>query len=208
MSLNTNFSNHANPCAISFQAAFKTEIPVKDAERLLNIKKLFAQKTQHYNSDTLTLTRSKDPCFSEYPILTITDEIFAGDYKYAHIVDNFDELMQSMTDRQIVKKLINYFKIMKKEAEYDNYVKKTDNILENLKRKIKAYKQGAENCAESGDEVFASRYRTIAQSIQGRINSISAEKQQKTSKILSVIDKIAENEPDLDHVSGCLREIG
>ena len=203
MDINSNYNN----TKLSFQARFISELPVKNVKRLANIQELFSQKTQQYAEDTLTLTKSKDSCFGDYPLLAFGKEMLCGDYRYSHIVDNMDELMQSMTDNQIVKKLINYFKVMKKEQQFDKYVDETDNSLKELRKVKKQNAEIAKNLLIRGKTTLSSRYRTLATLNKRKIEALEVEKAQKAGKILSDMEKIAINEPDLAHVPECIRDV-
>lgn len=203
MDINSNYNN----TKLSFQARFISELPVKNVKRLANIQELFSQKTQQYAEDTLTLTKSKDSSFGDYPLLAFGKEMLCGDYRYSHIVDNMDELMQSMTDNQIVKKLINYFKVMKKEQQFDKYVDETDNSLKELRKVKKQNAEIAKNLLIRGKTTLSSRYRTLATLNKRKIEALEVEKAQKAGKILSDMEKIAINEPDLAHVPECIRDV-
>ena len=207
MSLNTNFSNSSNRSAVSFQAALRTEIPVKDLERLANIKKLFGKATEHYKSDTLTYTMSKDPAFAEYPVVTTTpNRISCGEYRYSHLIDNFDELMQKMSDNQIVKKLVNYFKTMKKEEQFDNFMDGINKEIGNVKNSKDKNLLTAKLSARRGNNKTAAQFRTLAENNQKRIDSLEAQKLKEGNRILQDIEKSVKNEPDLAHVPDAIRD--
>ena len=206
MSLNTNFSNSSNRSAVSFQAALRTEIPVKDLE-LANIKKLFSKATEHYKSDTLTYTMSKDPSFAEYPVVTTTpNRTICDDYRYSHLIDNFDELMQKMSDNQIVKKLVNYFKTMKKEEQFDNFMDSINKEIDNVKSSKNKNLLTAELSARRGNNKTAAQFRTLAENNQKRIDSLEAQKLKEGNRILQDIEKSVKNEPDLSHVPDAIRD--
>ena len=203
MDINSNYNN----TKLSFQARFISELPVKNVKRLANIQELFSQKTQQYAEDTLTLTKSKDSSFGDYPLLAFGKEMLCGDYRYSHIINNIDELMQSMTDNQIVKKLINYFKVMKKEQQFDRYVDETENSLKGLRKVKKQNAEIAKDLLLRGKTTLSSRYRTLATLNKRKIEALEAEKAKNAEKILNDMEKITVNEPDLAHVPECIRDV-
>lgn len=198
MNLNTNYSTtNQHP---TFQASFKTEIPVNNMERLTNIMKIFSEKTQHYANDTLTLSMSKDPAFAEYPILRTTDEIHCEEYSYSHLAPNLDELMQTMSDSQIAKKLISFFKAMKKEEQIDIKMADFDKSIEHLKATRNHNKKLAESCSRSGQTKLESQFANLAKSNQLRLNNIQAEKSNTLTVMINDLRKITKNEPDLEEL--------
>ena len=203
MDINSNYNN----TKLSFQARFISELPVKNVKRLANIQELFSQKTQQYAEDTLTLTKSKDSSFGDYPLLAFGKEMLCGDYRYSHIINNMDELMQSMTDNQIVKKLINYFKVMKKEQQFDRYVDETENSLKGLRKVKKQNAEIAKDLLMRGKTTLSSRYRTLAILNKRKIEALEAEKAKNAGKILNDMEKITVIEPDLAHVPECIRDV-
>ena len=73
MNINTNYSVQNpvnNGSKVAFQARFISDLPVKNLEKFAKVQDMFAQKTQHYANDVLTLTLSKDPIFKDYAVLT------------------------------------------------------------------------------------------------------------------------------------------
>lgn len=203
MNIDNNYYNsHANHSSLAFKASLNTELPIKNVKRFINIKNLFAQKTQHYPYDTLTLTMSKDPAFEEYPILTTNTSCIDGDdYKYSHLIESFDELMDNLSDNQIVKKFVNYFKMLKKEEEFDTCVNQANKTINHL-TEVKSHNDFlADCCKEEGRTKLASQYRTISKSIQGKIDSVSAKHEAEKARLLADMDKIAKKEPELGFVS-------
>ena len=62
MNINTNYSAQIpvdNGSKVTFQARFISDLPVKNLEKFVTVQDMFAQKTQHYANDVLTLTKSK-----------------------------------------------------------------------------------------------------------------------------------------------------
>lgn len=201
--MNSNYSN----TKFSFQARFVSDLPVKNVKRLTNIQELFSKKTQHYAEDTLLLTKSKDSSFGDYPILALGKEMCCGDYRYSHIVGSMDELMQSMSDNQIVKKLINYFKVMKKEQQFDKYVDQTDKSLKGLREVRKQNAEIAKDLLMRGKTSLSSRYRMLATHNKRKIEALETEKAKKAGQILTDMEKITVKEPDLAHVPVCIRDV-
>lgn len=203
MNINNNSSSIQNPnSALSFRAALKTDLPVKDLKRFANIQDLFAKKTQHYASDVVSLTKSKDKSFAEFTVLAMNkNNVSVGDYKYSHIIDSIDSMMDKMTDNQIVKKFINYFKMMKKEEQFDKSVVAADKTIEHLTAVRDKNLFVARRCSESGNQTLAAKYDTIAKSVKDKLDSVMYAHEAEKAKILSDMDKIAKNEPELNFVS-------
>lgn len=202
MNINNNYLNQQNSNqALSFKAAFKTELPVKNLKRLANIQDLFAKKTQHYANDTLTLTVSKDPSFKDYPVLTTNpSKMGCEDYKYSHLIDSLDTLMDKMSDNEIVKKFVNYFKMMKKEEAFDNSVAQADKVVKHLTAVKDKNEFLAKSCFESGKNTLGLQYEAIANNIQKKLDSVKLQHETDKTKMISDMEKIANNEPALNFV--------
>lgn len=204
--ISTNYSNSASsPSVVSFKARFNVDIPVKELKKLADIQEMFAAKTQHYAGDTLILTKSKDPSFSNYPVLT-TGKVEGSDYKYAHIFENFNEMLESMPESQLVKKLISYFKMLKKEEELSNYNSRMDKSIEHMRLSLLNNAKRSKYCEAAGNETLASRFKVLAENNQRKLISLQNDKQKGADKILSNMDKIAAEEPELKYVPEILRD--
>lgn len=202
MNISNNYLQQGNSSsALSFKAAFKTNLPVKDLKRLANIQDLFAKKTQHYASDSLTLTISRDPAFTNFPVLTTnTKRMGVDDYKYSHLVNSLDSLMENMSDNEIAKKFVNYFKMLKKEEYFDACVAKVDKTVKHLNL-VKAKNEFlAKCCLESGKKSLAFQYDAIAKNVQKKLDSVKVQHEADKAKIISEMEKIAKNEPALNFV--------
>lgn len=208
MNINTNYSAQIpvdNGSKVTFQARFISDLPVKNLEKFVTVQDMFAQKTQHYANDVLTLTKSKDPSFKEYSVLT-TGKIVGEDYKFAHIVENFDEMLESLPENQLVKKLVSYFKMLKKEEELSDYNSKMDKTIEHVRTVLITNTKRAKYCEDAGDKRLAARFNALAENNQKKLISLQEEKHKGSDKILGNMDKIAENEPDLQYVPEILRD--
>lgn len=202
MNINNNYLNQQNPSqALSFKASLKTDLPVKNLKRFANIQDLFAKKTQHYASDSLTLTLSKDPSFVDYPVLTTNpNRMGVEDYKYSHLIDSMDTLMDKMSDNEIVKKFVNYFKMLKKEEAFDDCVAKADKTLKHLTAVKDKNEFLSQRSMESGKKTLALQYGALAKNVQRKIDSVKLQNEAEKAKIISDMDKIAKNEPTLNFV--------
>ena len=199
MIINNNCTTQTQKPA--FTAAFKTDMPVKNLKRLANIQDLFAKKTQHYANDTLTLTKSMDPSFDEMPVVTTTiNEMQYEDYKYAHLFEPLDNMMERVTDNQIVKTLINYFKMLKKREAFDVCVNNANKTIEHLEFTKAKNESVAENCFEAGKTVMGNRYKVLAQNAQKKLESVKLQQENDKAKIVKEMQKIADNEPSLNFV--------
>ena len=200
MSLNINNSNQsANHNHIAFKAKLHTDIPIKDVKRFTQIQKMFSNETKDCAKDKLILTMSKDPFFKNEQILT-TGEPGADDFKYSHLISNFDKLMDTMPNKKIVKKLVNYFKMMKKEKEYDSYHTGINKTVTHLKAMEKQNLNRAEICKNKGKDALASQFQTIAESNKKKLAAVEIKKAKETSKIIKEMNIIAKREPELAHV--------
>lgn len=199
MILNNNYTTQSNQPA--FKAAFKTDISVSDVKRLANIQKIFAAKTQHYVNDTLTLTMSKDPIFQNYPVVTTnTNKLGVDDYKFSHIIEPLDDLMETMSDNQIVKKLVNYFKMLKKEEAFDKCMDTANKKIQHLDLLKEKNEFTADRCLVSGNTAMADRYNALARNIQKKLDSVVLQKDKDRAQLIGDMTKIAENEPSLGYV--------
>ena len=193
-------SNNYNNSPVSFQAKLVTEIPIKDAKKLLNVKKLFEEKSQHYKYDTLTVGKSLDPDFDEYVAVRTSDAITCGEYKYSHIIEDFDEIFENLSENEIVKKLLSYFKVMKKEEQFDNrahgFNSKIDRISHSRKQNIKdaKYYRKKENTR------YAARHEALAANYQAKLDKLQEEKIKRLNRIASDMDKTIGNNTELSHV--------
>lgn len=208
MNINTNYSVQNpvnNGSKVAFQARFISDLPVKNLEKFAKVQDMFAQKTQHYANDVLTLTLSKDPIFKDYAVLT-TGKVEGVDYKFAHIVENFDEMLESLPENKLVKKLVSYFKMLKKEEALSEYNSKMDKNIEHIRTLLLTNAKRAKYCEDAGDKTLASRFSALAENNQRKLTSLQEEKQKGSDKILDNMDKIAKNEPELQYIPDILRE--
>ncbi len=203
--ISTNYSNSAsNPNGLSFQARLRVDVPVKDLKKLANIQEMFANKTQHYAEDTLYLTRNLDPDFDEYPVVT-TGKVQGAYYKYSHIFGDFDEMLESMPEDNLVKKLISHFKMLKKEEEFDNHNLRMDESINHIRESLSKNTQRSKYCEDMGNETLASRFKFLAENNQRKIISLQEEKKKGADRILADMEKIVEAEPELDYVTAIFR---
>lgn len=189
----------------SFQATFKTEIPIANLERLEKIQKIFAEKTKHYKGDILTLSKSLDSSFEGYSILRITDKVSCGDYQYCHLAPNIDELMHTMTDNQIAKKLIRYFQMLKKEEKMNKVMDRFNEKITHLKGVKLNNLSISEATAKAGKKDISAQFRILANSNQKRLEALIAEQNMVSDKLINDMEKIAKDEPDLDFVPNIYR---
>lgn len=165
---------------------------------------MFANKTQHYAEDTVFLTRSKDPDFDEYPVLT-NGQVRGSDYRYYLIFGDFNEMLESMPENKLVKKLICYFKMLKKIEAFENHNLRMNNSIEHMELSLLKNTKRSKYCESSGNETLASRFKFLAENNQRKIISLQEEKQKGADRILADMEKIVEAEPELDFVPAIFR---
>lgn len=193
-----NTINNSNN--MSFQASLKVSVPVKDKARLEAINKMFQDKTQNYLSDVLHISKNPDLDYGNTQIhhLSINKP---RKYQFpAHIMPNFDEMMAKLNDAELVKKLVQLFKAMKTEQEYNKFEEK---IAEGISSATRAIKQNIiyrDRYKRLGKDDYAQTYETLIENSKNRIQALKVEHKAEEAKVVKELEKITAGDEDLEHI--------
>jgi hypothetical protein len=162
---------------VSFGAKLNINVPVANKARLANISQKFQEATANFPDDKLMISYCPDEAFEGYQIAHLSNIKSGSDYAAAHIIQNLNKILKNdKNDESVVKTLKNYFMSLVIDDSTHSMCKDIDERIFKL-QKIKAHNQMLANLhKESGNEIYAKRYSYIAESNQGRIDSLKKEK--------------------------------
>lgn len=205
--INTNFYSNQNN-NISFQANLATEIkiPKKFAEKFANVADKFSKTTEHYPNDEMTLCRSLDSSFDEYPAVRLGDKISIGDYKYSHIIENLNEMFEKLSENELTKKFVRYFKVMKKEQEFEKAADRAEKGISDLRDTYNLNKGLSEAYQKRNNPLFADRYSKIAARNKAKLDSMENALKEKQTRIIGDMEIIVKDDRDLNHIPGIYRD--
>ena len=193
-SINTNYSSSY---PIAFQAYFKSEIPIQCAEKLSEVVKGFRIATNHNPKDTMTLVPFDKPEVSDFIGYLMLNKPDSGTCKYKHTIYDFNSLLEQRSVKDIVEKLVNYFKTMKKEEEFDKLTEKMNKEIESLTDVHIDNMRTAQTFEQEGNIKFANRYKVIAKSNLDKINELKAKLAAEQNKIIEKIREFSNKEPEI-----------
>jgi hypothetical protein len=189
----TNIANTTNN-APAFGASLKIDTAIKDAKRLKNIQKLFAEKTARYPRETLRLSLNEDTLSLQGTILNSKRETSC------HILPRtMDQIMENLTDNEVAKKLVRLFKGLKVEDKAMTSIVDLEKQHEHLINMSKLNKTKAKAFKATGDIKMSNIYRTLADknlkqaekiNLKGSISDINA-------RYLKTLEKISSGDEDL-----------
>lgn len=177
----------------TFGAKFRVTTPVKDNVRLQNIQKAFSEKTAEIN-DTLSMTRLGNEWDNMecYYLGTNQDKAIGGFFK-----TSLDSMMETLSDNDIVTKLVKTLKAMKELNKREYSCMGFDNEKYRAEHEQKRNMLIAQGCRDKGDEVMAGRFEFLASCFGKKLAKIEAEESKINNRFLERLNKIAEGDEDI-----------
>lgn len=185
-----NINNSTNP---NFGANLRITSPVKDSIRLQNIQKVFSEKTADMK-DTLSMTRLGEEWNNMecYFLGTNQETAIGGFFK-----TSLDSMMETLSDNQIVTKLIKTLKAMKELNKREVSTFGFDDEKYRAKHEQKRNLLIAQGYKAKGDDIMASRFEVLANCFGKKLKKIEAEETKINNKFLKRLDSIAEGDKDI-----------
>jgi len=204
---NTDFSNSNSNIAFQAKLVSELKIPAKYAQKFKSVAKAFAEKTKDSPYDKVTVGHSLDQSFAEYPSVRLNDDVQVGDYKYSHLMENFGEMLEKWSEKDIVKRFVKYFKLMKIEKYYCHSDRYLGNYVDEQRQLFSFNKNMAESYKRRNMDLYASRYEYIASRCKSKLDELETEKNKCLSDIIKKMEKIVKGDKDLEHVPQIYREV-
>jgi hypothetical protein len=181
----------------AFKASLKVNTLVKDAKRLENIEQLFAQKTSRYADEYLHLDFLNEEQSSLSA--TIGSSLCRRPKESApHLIPRtLDDMMEELSDKEIVAKLVKYFKGLKVESKADRKLDPLKDRVSHLEALAKWNTRKAAAFENQGDKKFATIYRNIAEGNLKQAEQVKKQIPEIEEKTLNTLGKIAKGDPDL-----------
>lgn len=176
----------------SFQARLDVKTAVKNGKRLANIQDLFAQKTSRYQQDTLHLVPPEDGLGSTQALLN--KESLSTQF----LTKDLNELMESLSDNDIAKKLVRLFKSLKEEARTDKVIDEIDKQIKRLESLHAGNSKKSVIFRKNGDFEMAQRYKTLAEQNLRKLEMVKAQKAEIRENSTHRLEQIAKGDPELE----------
>lgn len=186
-----NINNVNNSTA--FKANLKINVPVKNAERMANICKIFSERTAK-SADTLTVSKIVDED------MVINEAIRHGDSKSGIVVsfkNSIDSMMENLTDNEIATKFVKTLRSFKFINKQDAFADATMNEAYRLQHGQKKNASLANSCREKGDNIMAERFDWIANCLEQKQQKLKETQQKETAKFQKSIENIAKGDEDI-----------
>ncbi len=202
--MNTNYNN-----SLSFQAKIQLNSHIKDGRRLMQeIAPLFEEKTANYPGERLQITRNnKDSILDNYLSFHLNKEKVYDEYRVSVTEPDIEQLMEKYDNETVANKLFKIFKCLKRETVYDNHDRLLDNEIGKVQTVISRQMPIIRRYKAQGKETYAKPFETIVARNQEKINQINKEKEREGKKLVSDLDKIAQNDEDIAKVPQGWREV-
>lgn len=185
-----NINNTNNP---AFGANLRIATAVKDTARLENIKKVFAERTPEFK-ETLSITHLGEEWNNmEYIHIGSNPETDTG----AFFRSSLETIMESLSDNEIVTKLIKGLKGLKevKKREYSSLGFEDEKYRAEHEQKRNMLI--ANDCREKGDTVMASRFEFLANCFGKKIAKIDNETSKINNRFMERLNSIADGDEDI-----------
>jgi hypothetical protein len=189
-----NKPQHYSP---AFKASLKVSTLVKDAKRLENIKELFAQKTSRYTDEYLHLDFVNEERNSLSATIGSTLKR-RPDESAPHLIPRtLDDMMEELSDNEIVAKLVKYFKGLKFESKIDKQLEPLQKRVYHLEALAEWNSHKASVFESQGNKRYANAYKIFAERNLKQAEQVKKEIPGIKEKRLNILGKIAKGDPDL-----------
>ena len=178
----------------NFKAKIITSIHTPKAQRLKNISEMFEEATKQYKKDSLYLTKGHySGVMSIHTNNQKKGDIFEGEEIFT---DSLEEHFETMTDKEIVSKLTNAFKVLRLSG-----------ITKDVKFEIKEQKQKlqrnlaiAKRLRSIGRDNFAEKYELFAKFNQEKLDKLYPKLNNLKDSFFKQREKSAKEFPEVGQV--------
>jgi hypothetical protein len=177
----------------AFGARLKVETFVKNRERLNHIQKLFSEKTSRYPDETLRLSLNE---YSKSLQGTILKE--GKRESVCQILPrSVDKMMEDISDNDMAKKLVRFFKGIKVEDKASAVEEALENHHDTLMSKAINNRCKSEVFKIKGDEKMSATFNEMADRMLKQAKKLEIQLQENKNHAIDTLEKVSKGDKDL-----------